>query len=89
MILHVRLVLLGEEINEVGTCEISIASSTSNTDIAILGLTCSPSGVVSFIGVSLMLIHMARWYSCYRLPWNMGDISTRIPEFEPCLDPYF
>ncbi|KAH0840224.1 hypothetical protein J3R83DRAFT_1228 [Lanmaoa asiatica] len=49
MTLYVRLMLLGEEIVLVGACEIPIASSTSDTKTVILGLTCSPSGVLSFI----------------------------------------
>ncbi|KAI9574315.1 hypothetical protein HD554DRAFT_22811 [Boletus coccyginus] len=42
MILHVRLVLLGDDIVPIGTCEIPIASSTSDTDAIISCLTCSP-----------------------------------------------
>ena len=56
MILHVRLVLLGEEIIPVGTREIPIASSANDVDIVILGLTFSPSGILSFIGMSSMPI---------------------------------
>ena len=89
MVLHVRLVLLGEEIVPVGTCEIPIASSTSDTDTIIAGLTCSQSGVLSFIGESS---NSSVWHigiSCYRLAWNMGDISAGFPEFIPCLDSHF
>ncbi|KAG9317778.1 hypothetical protein JVU11DRAFT_1998 [Chiua virens] len=49
MILHVRLALLGEEIMLAGTCEIPIASSTNATNIVISGLTCSSSGILSFV----------------------------------------
>lgn len=62
MILHVRIVLLGEDIVPIGTCEIPVASSTSDSDTTICCLTCSPSGVLSFICESSMLIGMARWY---------------------------
>ncbi|KIJ20517.1 hypothetical protein PAXINDRAFT_96702, partial [Paxillus involutus ATCC 200175] len=47
--IHVRLVLLREEIVLVGACELSIAGATSDT--CVLGLTCSPSGVLSFIDI--------------------------------------
>ena len=59
MTLHVRLVLLGEEITPVGTCEIPIASSTSDTDPIIYGVTCSPSGVLGVTGESFFLVRMA------------------------------
>ncbi|KAG6373762.1 hypothetical protein JVT61DRAFT_5904 [Boletus reticuloceps] len=49
MTLHVRVALLGEEIVPLGTCEIPIASSTSDTNSVISGLTCSSTGVLSFI----------------------------------------
>lgn len=89
MTLHVRVVLLGEGIVPVGTCEITIASSTSDIDIVILGLTCSPSGVLSFIGVFPCSSVWHIGILCYRLAWYMGDISTRIHKFVPCLHPHF
>ncbi|KAF9226831.1 hypothetical protein BS17DRAFT_800784 [Gyrodon lividus] len=47
--IHLRLVLLGEGIVLLGACDLLIASSTGDAGTSILGLTCSPSGVLSFI----------------------------------------
>ncbi|KAF9236212.1 hypothetical protein BU15DRAFT_50422 [Melanogaster broomeanus] len=47
--IHMRLVLLGEKIVHVDDCELPIANSNSGVDTSIIGLTCSPSGVLSFI----------------------------------------
>lgn len=58
VVLHVRLALLGEEIVPIGTCEIPIPSSTSDVNVAISGVTCSSSGVLSLIGESSMHVGM-------------------------------
>ena len=92
MVVHVRLVLLGEEIVPFGTCEIPIASTTSDTDVAILGVTCSPSGILSFIGASPMSIYMyTRWYiiadsrgvwATYQLvSLNLSLVPTPVSEY--------
>lgn len=46
---HVRLVLLGEEIVHVGTCEVPIDESGKAVSARIVGITCSPCGVLSFM----------------------------------------
>ena len=83
MVLHVRLMLLGEEIVLVGTCEIPIASSTCITDTLIAGLTCSPSGVLSFIGKSSMLIGMAHWYIMSQTRAEYGRHINSQPLIHP------
>lgn len=90
MILHVRVVLLGEEIVPAGTCEIPIPGSTSDTGIVISGLTCSPSGVFSFIGESSMLTSQhpgnrvadsrGIWATYQLLSLNSSLVSTPISE---------
>ncbi|KAG8218966.1 hypothetical protein J3R82DRAFT_4707 [Butyriboletus roseoflavus] len=74
MTLHVRLVLLGEELVPFGTCEIPIASSTSGTKIAIRGLSCSPSGVLSFID------SRGIWATYQLACQNTALVSTPISE---------
>ncbi|KAG6331869.1 hypothetical protein ID866_7220, partial [Astraeus odoratus] len=46
---YTRLVLLGEEIVYVGGCELPIDDSAENSDARLVGLTCSASGVLSFM----------------------------------------
>lgn len=79
MILQVRLVLLGEEIVPVGTCEIPITKLTDRKNIVMLGLTCSSSGVLSFIGVSPMLIGMAHWYIMLQTRVEYGQHINSYP----------
>ncbi|KAF8559460.1 hypothetical protein OG21DRAFT_737554 [Imleria badia] len=72
--LHVRLALLGEDITPVGTCEIPIASSTSDTDPIISDVTCSPSGVLSFID------SRGIWATYQLMSLNSSLVSTPISE---------
>lgn len=47
--IHVRLVLLGDKIVHVGTCELQIDESGEPAESRIMGITCSASGVLSFM----------------------------------------
>ncbi|KAL4076358.1 hypothetical protein J3A83DRAFT_4226738 [Scleroderma citrinum] len=46
---YVRLVFLREEIVHLGTCELPIDDSGETVDVRIVGVTCSATGVLSFM----------------------------------------
>ncbi|KIJ69813.1 hypothetical protein HYDPIDRAFT_178256 [Hydnomerulius pinastri MD-312] len=72
--LHVRLVLLGEEIIDVGSCELPIGNSTSNPDTCLLGLTCSPSGILSLMN------SRGEWMSYQLSCPNSSLLATTVAE---------
>lgn len=95
-VVHVRLVLLGEEIVHLGTCEMPLDESGKAIDAKLMGITCSATGVFGFISASCRFVSSCPalmsplfqidspgfWYA-YQLSSSESSPLDAIPLAEP------